>query len=326
MINTDNCQAMKKIAVQISPEAKSAYFKDYLQVARQELQQVAGWSDVGYRQAGALEFFELDCEQADMPRLLRLSFVQGLYSIEGSCLAPIDELADFRLHEDFVFGSKYRGKTNERLTQMLINVGLSAIGRDPGEGVKLLDPMCGRATTLLWAMRYGITARGIEQDAKAIADIRQSLKKWTKLHRQKHKMMDGFIGKPNKNGLGKFLDFNAEAATMRVVVSDARQADQIFKKDKFDLLVSDLPYGVQHFTTDKTRNPLAVIDESITAWKHCLKSGGAIVLAFNSYIPKRTAIIETFEQAGFEALAFSAAHRMSESIVRDVVVFKIQSA
>ena len=268
---------MKKIAVQISPEAKSAYFKDYLQVARQELQLVTGWSEAGYRQAGALEFFELDCAESDISRLLRLSFVQGLYCIEGDWLAPIDELADFRLHDDFVFGSKYRGKTNERLTQMLINVGLSVIGNESGEGVKLLDPMCGRATTLLWAIRYGMTARGIEQDAKAIADIRQSLKKWTKLHRQKHKMMDGFIGKPKKNGLGKFLDFSAEGATMRVVAGDARQADQIFKKDKFDLLVSDLPYGVQHFTTDKTRNPLAVISESITAWKHCLKSRGAIV-------------------------------------------------
>jgi len=314
---------MKKIAVQISPEAKSAYFKDYLQVARRELRQVIGELDLEYRQAGALEFFEFECEEEEIPRLLRLSFVQGLYAIDGIRLVPIAQLADFRLHEDFVFGSKYRGKTNERLTQMLINVGLSAIAGDLSKGVKLLDPMCGRATTLLWAMRYGITARGIEQEAKAIADLRQSLKKWTKLHRQKHKLTEGFVGKPNKKDLGKFLDFGAEDATMRVVVGDARQADQIFKKDKFDLLVSDLPYGVQHFTTDKTRNPLAVIGESVEAWKRCLKPGAAIVLAFNSYIPKRAALIDTFEQAGFEALAFAAAHRMSESIVRDVVVFKL---
>jgi len=314
---------MKKIAVQISPESKSAYFKDHLQVARQELRQVIGELGLEYRQVGALEFFELECEEDAIPRLLRLSFVQGLYAIEGTRLAPIAQLADFRLHEDFVFGSKYRGKTNERLTQMLINVGLSAIASDSGKHVKLLDPMCGRATTLLWAMRYGITARGIEQDAKAIEDLRQSLKKWTKLHRQSHKLAEGFIGKPNKKGLGKFLDFSADDAMMRVVVGDARQADEIFKKDKFDLLISDLPYGVQHFTTDKTRNPLAVISESAEAWKRCLKTSGAIVLAFNSYIPKRAALIETFEQAGFEALEFSASHRMSESIVRDVVVFKI---
>ncbi|MBT8119930.1 MAG: hypothetical protein KJN89_09465 [Gammaproteobacteria bacterium] len=314
---------MKKIAVQISPEAKSAYFKDYIQVAKQELQQVMTVSDIELRQTGALEFFELDCEQADISPLLRLSFVQGLYSTEGKALFPIDKLAGFRLHDDFVFGSKYRGKTNERLTQMLINVGLSAIGGDKGKRLKLLDPMCGRATTLLWAMRYGITARGIEQDAKAIADIRQSLKKWSKIHRQKHKVMEGFIGKPNKRAAGKFLDFSAEDTSMRVVVGNAREADKIFKKEKFDLLVSDLPYGVQHFTTDKTRNPIAVISDSVAAWKNCLKSGGAIVLAFNSYIPKRSVLIQTFEQGGFEALAFSAAHRMSESIVRDVVVFKV---
>jgi len=316
---------MKKIAVQISPEAKSAYFKDYLQVAKQELQQVMAGPDIEYRQAGALEFFDLDCEEEDMSRLLRLSFVQGLYSIEAASLSPIDKSADFFLHDDFVFGSKYRGKTNERLTQMLINVGLSAITFDTAKGVKLLDPMCGRATTLLWALRYGIAARGIEQDAKAIADIRQSLKKWSKLHRQKHKMMEGYIGKPNKRGPGKFLDFSVDNTSMRVVVGDAREADKIFKKEKFDLLVSDLPYGVQHFTTDKTRNPLAVISDSVAAWKRCLKGGGAIVLAFNSYMPKRSVLIKTFEQAGFEALAFSASHRMSESIVRDVVVFKVSN-
>ena len=86
---------MKKIAVQISPEAKSAYFKDYLQVAKQELRQVMADPDIEYRQAGTLEFFDLDCEEEDLSRLLRLSFVQGLYSIEGACLAPIDKSADF---------------------------------------------------------------------------------------------------------------------------------------------------------------------------------------------------------------------------------------
>jgi hypothetical protein len=314
---------MKKIAVQISPEAKSAYFKDYLQVAKQELRQVMADPGIEYRQAGTLEFFDLDCGEEDLSQLLRLSFVQGVYSIEGACLAPIDKSADFFLHDDFVFGSKYRGKTNERLTQMLLNVGLSAIDFDTAKVVKLLDPMCGRATTLLWALRYGIAARGIEQDAKAIADIRQSLKKWSKLHRQKHKMMDGYIGKPNKRGPGKFLDFSVNNNNMRVVVGDAREADKIFKKEKFDLLVTDLPYGVQHFTTDKTRNPIAVISDSVAAWKNCLKAGGAIVLAFNSYMPKRSVLIQAFEMAGFEALAFSASHRMSESIVRDVVVFKM---
>ena len=138
-------------------------------------------------------------------------------------------------------------------------------------------------------------------------------------------LRDGFIGAVNKTNLGKFLDFSVEDNSMRVVVGDAVNADQIFTKEKFHLLISDLPYGVQHFTTDQTRNPLAVIRQCVASWKTRLRKGGAVVLSFNGYIPKRRDLIAAFEQHGFEALDFSAEHRMSESILRDVVVFKLKA-
>lgn len=315
---------MNNIAVQISPEAKSAYFADYLKVAEQELRQVFGDIPLKYRKVGPLEFFQLENGGLNLKKLLRLSFAQGLYASEGELLRPLDISAEFKLHEDFVFGTKYRGKTNERLTQMLINIGLAEIGSETGSGLKLLDPMCGRATTLLWAMRYGIKAKGIEQGAKTLADIHRTLKKWTKLHRQKHKLSDGVIATAGSNSSGKFMDFSAEETSMRVVIGDARDADQIFKKEKFDLLVCDLPYGVQHFTTEKTRNPLAVIEQCVEPWKHCLKKSGVLVLSYNLNNPKREILVNTFEQGGFAAQAYSAKHRMSESIVRDVLVFKVQ--
>lgn len=316
---------MNNIALQISPEAKSAYFADYLTVARQELIQVLGEIPVTYSHTGPLEFFELAKNDLNLNRLLQLSFAQGLYAMEDSLLRPLELRADYRLHEDFVFGSKFKGKTNERLTQMLINVGLAAIGAEAGTGLKLLDPLCGRATTLLWAMRYGMHAKGIEQDAGALADIHRNLKKWTKLHRQKHKLSEGFVGAPHKKGLGRFLDFSAEKSTMRIVVGDARNADQIYHNEKFDLVVSDLPYGIQHGTTDRTFNPLTVIEQSVGPWKKCLQRTGAIILSYNSNNPKRDALIHVFEKGGFEAMPFSAEHRMSESIVRDVVIFTVRN-
>ncbi|NRB38756.1 MAG: hypothetical protein HRU20_09865 [Pseudomonadales bacterium] len=314
---------MKPIALLISPEAKSAYFKDYLDVAKQELKTVFGDIDVAYKCIGSLDFFHISCAEDDLQRLTRLSFVQGLFSVENEKYIPLDLSGDFPLHADFVFGSKYRGKTNERLTQLLINIGLSSIDATDSSKVKLLDPMCGRATTLLWAMRYGIKAKGIEQDAQALAEIRQSLKKWTKLHRQKHQLKEGFTGKANKKDLGKFLEFNAEGSSMKVIVGDAINANDILKGERFDLIVSDLPYGIQHFTTSNTRNPLAVLKECLPQWKASLKPGGAIVLAFNSYIPKRAELISAFAEQGLAAQDFSIPHRMSESIVRDVVVFKL---
>ncbi len=312
---------MEQIALQISPESRSAYFSDYLEVARAELRHCLGIEDPAYIKKGSLEFFYLKGDEALSEKGQYLSFVQGVYAVEGDLLRPLEKEPSYLLHEDFVFGSKYRGKTNEHLTQMLINVGKAALKNGAAHQLKLLDPMCGRATTLLWAMRYGFKAYGIEQDAAALGDITRNLKKWTKLHRQKHKLSDGFIGAKNKSGKGKFIDFAIDEAFMRVATGDAKESALLYKKEKFDLIVSDLPYGVQHFTTHKTRNPLSAVEDAIEAWNSSLKSSGAIVLAFNSNIPKRKELIASFESRGFKADPFRAAHRMSESIVRDVVIF-----
>jgi SAM-dependent methyltransferase len=313
---------LKDIAILISPVAAGAYFKDTLAVARAELALVLGDLTPEHWQVGALDFFVVSLSDEQQQSVMMLSFVQGLFERHGGQLIPLDIKHNYLLHEDFVFGSKYKGKTNEHLTQLLVNVGLRSIDVPDGQTPKLLDPMCGRGTTLLWALRYGLNAKGIEQDAKALDDIRQHLKKWTKLHRQKHKLTDGFVGENKKRSHGKFIEFQVEDRSVRFISGDSRIADQLIKNEKFDLIVSDLPYGVQHFTTDNTRNPIAVIEQSIDAWSALLKKNGAIVLAFNSYIPKRRALIELFEHNGFVASPFSAPHRMSESIVRDVVVFK----
>ena len=98
--------------------------------------------------------------------------------------------------------------------------------------------------------------------------------------------------------------------------------DQLIKKDKFDLIISDLPYGVQHFAQLKNRNPLELLEDCAQVWKNCLKQGGAMVLAFNKNNPKREELIEIFEFVGLQANPFSAPHRMSESIVRDILVLQ----
>ena len=265
---------------------------------------------------------KLERGEVALADLLKLSFVQGIYEVEGDLLRPLDQQADFQLHEDFVFGSKFKGKTNERLTQMLINLGIAAMGANQDDDITLLDPMCGRATTLFWALRYGINSSGLERDTEAFADVQRNLRKWTKLHRQKHKMQDGFVSKKNKHGTGKFLDFSAEDTAMKFVVSDGREADQIFKNQKFDLIVSDLPYGVQHTTGDGTRNPLAVVSEGIGVWKRCLSNRGVMVLAFNANHPKRDKMVGAIEEHGLTVDPFSCPHRMSESIVRDVLIVR----
>lgn len=319
---------MKRFALLISPRAKSAYFNDHLEVAKAELTWLFPDQAVEYLKIAAMDFLLLSAAEDCLPALARLSCVYGIFEQKNAQLLPLAVTTDFDLNEDFVFGSKFKGKTNETLTQMLINVGLASIEYDDISKVKLLDPMCGRATTLLWGMRYGINGKGIEQESKALADIEQNVKKWCKVHKQKHHFKNGFVGgssgkqSKSKQGKNKFIDFTANDATMRIITGDAVDTASLLKADKFDLIISDIPYGIQHFTTSKTRNPLAVLEECAQGWNEVLKKKGVIVLAFNSYIPKRAELIAAFARHNLEALTFSAPHRMSESIVRDVVVFK----
>lgn len=304
------------LTVLISPEARSAYFADYLSVAEAELRLCCPDASFAHRSIGGMDFF--DIEGGDRLALARLSFVQGLFERQGDMLRPLESAPDWALHRDFIFGSKFKGKTNERLTQMLLNLGLAVIGKAPSE-TTLLDPMCGRATTLLWAMTYGMRGFGIDEDKTAIPDVERNVKKWTKLTRTKHKIETGFLTKKNKRGDGAFFDFKAGGTSMRMVQGDGSDIAARFRKQRFDLIVSDLPYGVQH-TSNTSRNPLETIEKCALAWPDHLAPGGAVVLAFNRNNPKRKTLETAFSQAGWQVSEFEAPHRMSESIVRDVLI------
>lgn len=311
-----------KIAIQISPQSKSAYFQSYIDVAQKELAYLFEDLSCEYVCIGTLEFFFVHIDKNKLPDLFRLSFVQGLYVVNGEHLTPLAVFPNFLLHEDFVFGSKYRGKTNETLTQLLLNVGLATIqGNIPLSTTTILDPMCGRGTSLLWSLRYGIPSFGLEVDPKAMEDIQRNLKKWTKIHRQKHSLRQSFLGvKPNKKKQGVCIDFQAENTTLKAVHGDCRSIQKVFKERTFSLIITDIPYGVQHHVGKGTRNPRMLLQEAIPIWKQSLQKGGAMVISFNRNLPKRKEIIEICSSAGLDIVDFSVPHRMSESIVRDVVI------
>ena len=308
-------------AILISPEAKSAYFQDYVEVAQRELQYVMGDTPCTYKQVGSMDFLLLDTTPEMYQQLLRLSCTQGLFTVKKDIFTPIAKDAGFLLHEDFVFGSKYKGKTNERLTQLLLNVGLASLPSQMKD-ITVLDPMSGRGTTLFWTVRYGLSGFGIELDSQASDDIHRHIKKWTKLHRQKHSLKEGFLGvQPNKRREGVHIHFSAEGHSIHAVQGDCKHVSRIYRDRQFHLVISDIPYGVQHVSAQKTRNPIHILQESIFFWKQVLHQDGVIVLSFNSNLPKKEMLVEVFHKHGFRDVGFSIPHRMSESIVRDVVIF-----
>lgn len=322
---------MKTYGLLVSPLARAAFFEQYLDVSKVELALVDGVELVQTQKFGDMDMLIVRAPETRLLPLARLSFVQGIFDIEADAIGvegskqmpawrPLSQTAEFLLHQDFVWGEKYKGKTNETLTQLALNLALSVA--DPAAEMRLLDPMCGRGTSCFWAMRYGLSAVGIEQDPQALAEIRRGVKKWTKLHRQKHKLNEGWNQKANKSGVGKFLEFTAAGSSAKFVTGDAQRADTMTHKKPFDLIVTDIPYGVQHMGGKNSRSPLETIQNCAPVWMSCLRKGGAMAIAYNSNIPKKDQMIAAFDGLGGDVIDIPVAHRMSESIVRDILVLK----
>jgi hypothetical protein len=278
--------------------------------------------DAVAEEGGTAYFLVLEAENSSLQPLSRLSFVQAIFREIDGGLQLLEQNRDFVLPEELVHGVKYAGKTNELATQLAINVAIHVADFDGSGPPRLLDPMAGRGTTLLWAVRYGMDATGIEQDLRAPADLQRHVKKQSKLHRIKHSQEQGFVGPRNRQDRGRFMEFDFKGPRLRLIVGDSTDAVQLLAAKRFQMLVVDLPYGIQHRSGSGGADLLDVLGSCAPGWAASLEPGGSAVLLFNSYRPKRPELIEVFSRAGLEVQDIALPHRMSESIVRDLVAFK----
>ncbi len=299
----------------VDPLARGAYFSDVVTVARAELQAVFPGVETRVDARSTVTFLDVSLSADQPPALARLSFVQAVFAADGPTLTLIDASPDLALPPELVWGAKYRGKTHELLTQLALNLAIAACEREP---TSLLDPMAGRGTTLLWGLRYGLEAWGVEQDGQALDHLQRHLKRQTKLHRLKHDLSRG--GKSGRDGAFLDVRFPSTGGRLRLVTGDSRQATKLVQNKRFDLVVADLPYGVQFLGPGGTRNPLKAVAACAPGWADALHPGGALVLAYNRLLPAREQLAAPFVDAGLELHPTEAPHRMSESILRDVLV------
>jgi tRNA G10 N-methylase Trm11 len=111
--------------------------------------------------------------------------------------------------------------------------------------------------------------------------------------------------------------------------------NQYYKKDFFDAVVADLPYGVQHASKDNkksrdghgggfTRNAMGLLQESLPGWLRVLRPGGSVVLAWNVFLIPRRDMEALFAAHGLSVpetvAALDFTHRVDQAIERDVIV------
>ena len=340
---------MNKYALLLNPGHNRVYYKSSEQLSEVEFSIVAQSMDAapcdvhGEMIAGVYYLLfstTQDLTDRDMDKISRLSFVFAMYKIEGEMFRPI--LIPNANLTGINIGSllKYTGKTNELFTRMMINVAVSSCKMPEPERVSLLDPIAGKGTTLFEALNMGYDCYGIEIGDKAAAEGYHYLKKYLELERIKHVSNLQKQSGPNKSYTAKHYavdlaknkeEFkNHREQHWEIVSGNSMYADQFFRKNKFHVLVGDLPYGVQHgnVTGEKqshlTRSPKELVQACLPAWKNILKPGGVLTLAWNTNVFPKAQFAAILEQAGFEVLLDGPynqfAHRVDNSIMRDIIV------
>lgn len=251
-------------------------------------------------------------------------------ALENGLLRPLTPGSVPALPQDMPEILKYKGKTNTAFTQMLINLALSAGGQWDTPNLRVLDPICGRGTTLQCALSRGMDATGIDSDKKSIQEGVAYAQKWLQYHRIKHTVQRASLtlkdGRSAPSTCLRIQTGAEETREMRLIWADTRDTEALTRKVGFHALVADLPYGVQHAPRENGRMSTLteLMREALPAWRQALLPGCAAAIAFNTYTLKRGLLADLALQAGFrlaegpEYADFS--HWVEQAILRDVLV------
>lgn len=285
--------------------------------------------------------FEINKELSDpiLKSIYQLSFFYSLFEArEGGMLKPVLIAYQPDFNEDLSIRLKYRGKTNEVITRMMMNMAYYASDFVGAKKINLLDPLCGKGTTLFEAMISGYNAYGVERDKKHVNDLGTYITRYVKEARFKHVNKRGKVIVDRKIiGETYELEYAKDKAKYRakdmnelkVLRGDTTNIKGAFRGNSMHLIVTDLPYGVQHsgkVDKEKVIGLSGLLESGIIAWSPFLKKGGVIALSWNIFTDTRKSFIEIFEKHGYEVLndtdMKSLQHRVSQAITRDIIIAK----
>ncbi|MGI6160951.1 MAG: TRM11 family SAM-dependent methyltransferase [Christensenellales bacterium] len=321
-----------KCALLIYPHANVRYRESMKKLAAAELC-MTGAAGIVFAKIGGLELLCFEGDEVICQKVQRLSCAQAVFKLQGNTLVPMMEGYEPYLSGDMPGILKYKGKTNDSFTRLLINASLMASNSE-GENKNILDPMCGRGTSMFSALSAGHNGYGIDIDKKDFEQFKTFTLQYLKFHRMKHNVKTGsYTGNGRQAGVFFRVSTAAEpdayasgdTRTIEMVKGDTRDAALIYKKGRFDAIVADLPYGVQHRAEAERLNIGSLLEKAAPVWLSLLKPGCAMAIAFNSYTLKREAAEQALTKAGAEIMGGCYAdmeHWVEQAVMRDVVVAK----
>jgi SAM-dependent methyltransferase len=303
-------------------------------------------AEVTEARLGGVDYLMVDCgdcslDAISLAAVSNVSALHALFEVRDDALVPVGIAPRALVDEDITTIQRYVGKTNEQFTHLLINVTLAASSGAFARllddlPVRLLDPLCGRGTSLNQAVVYGLDAYGIEIDKTAFEAYTQFIGTWLKDKGLKHHLERAHLKRGREAPARRVsITYGRKGSETRhvldVVQDDTVNAAYHVKRRSIDVVVADLPYGVQHANRAgpgrPSRSPDELLQAALPVWVELLRPGGAIGLSWNRRTLDRARLHELVVSAGLRPRMApddqSFVHRVDRAITRDLLVATI---
>ncbi len=305
---------MRTLALKITPQRNTQYANMTEKLAEPELlASPLGAVITGVRQVtlAGQEYLlvSLDDEsissqclelQKFLPRLGATSeayeYFEHIGGEEGPFLRPLETTFVPFLPVEMAEIRRYKGKTNEVFTRVLLNIAVFAgtyaqqnMGR-----LRILDPLAGGGTTLFLALSNGYDAFGIEQQKQDVDTTVVFLRQYLHSIHMPFKELDE---RGRRSGRRYQFEIGHKGETRRFVLvhGDTCNANLHMQEvpggPYMHAIVGDLPYGIQHFG-----EIAGMLSKALPVWENILLPGGTVALAWNATRIERAAMKELIEQ------------------------------
>jgi len=327
---------------QLTPHANIRYREAQVKLGQAELQCLLTGLQlscpVESTVIGGVTFLTFEAEEltpAQLSALSRHSAALMICEKQGNLLRPLEKVDHNYLTEDLPEVLKYKGKTSAVFTRMMLNCAHAAsdfFGAD--EPLTVLDPMCGKGTTCFVALQQGMNAAGVDVDRRDLKEAADYFERHLQFHRLKHKL-DQNSRTVRKKAIPAAVYTIADTKehfrdgdtrSLSLFLADTGLTGELMKKQPAHLIISDLPYGVQHAPQEgrRTESFTQLMGRVLPAWHTALRPGGAIALSFNTLTLKKADLARMLTDAGFTPLTEAPyddfQHFVETAVTRDFIV------
>ncbi len=257
-----------------------------------------------YRDIGGLDGILLRLTRAvtekDLALMSYFALTAGVFRILQEDaplrLEPLPLHREYLLPRTLLETRRYKGKTNELLTELMLNLAwfASPWADETGARLRVLDPLVGGGTSLFAALIRGWDAFGVDNDVQTVESTVAYLKHFLRTMRIKHQVEQARL-----RGLGRRWTFNIKVTdppiTCVLARGDTGDTFDLLASPKSHLLITDFPYGVQHRGL-----VIDLLTRGMPSWLRSLRKGAALVLVWDQRTLKREEIIHLLE--GFSEL------------------------